>query len=290
MPLEVKQFNCPNCGSPLNLKNAARSRSVVCPACNSQIDLTAAQYRVLGNVGSRLAPKLRQFTVGMTGSLLGEPHEIIGRVVYRDNEGYTWDEWLLLSAAGAYHWLSDDEEEGMVAWHGFTPSQPVDPNSVRDGQTINLNGVAAHVTEVTHATIAYLEGELTWKASKGDSMRALDAAGPGGEMFSIEWTADEIEFYQGQRQDPAAVAAAFGVPAGAASTPSLKHPVAMSGVIVAVIAVILTLCFCVTAVAGGGTNCLATPAAVRSSSCTSSSFGHSSSGGGGFGGGGGSGK
>ncbi len=295
MPLEIKQFNCPHCGSPLNIKNAARSRSIVCAACNSQIDLTAEQHAVLGNVGSRPAPKLTQLAVGMTGPLLGEPHEIIGRVVYRDNEGYTWDEWLLLSAAGAYRWLSDDEDEGMVAWHGFTPSQPVDPNTVRDGQTINLNGVAARVTETTHATIDYLEGELTWKAGKGDSMRALDAAGPAGAMFSIEWTANEIEFYQGQRQPPAEVAAAFGVPAASAGVTAGaagSRRAASTGLVLVVAFVLVIMCVCFgSAIGGGGFNCRATPAAVRSTSCSTFSFGSGhSSGGGGFGGGGGSGK
>ena len=293
MPLEVKQFNCPQCGSPLSIKNAAGSRSIICPACSSQIDLTGPGYRVVGNAGARRAPRLTQFTLGMTGTLQGEQHEIIGRVVYRDNEGYTWDEWELLSAAGAYRWLSDDEDEGMVLWHGYTPTQPVDPNTVRDGQQINLGGAPAHVTEVTHATIDYLEGELTWKAHKGDTMKALDAAGPGGEMFSVEWTADEIEFYRGTRQDARAVAAAFGVPAAAAAVASgaSKAGASLGTVLVATVVIIFLCIAFASAIGGGGFNCRATPAAVRSSSCSSFSFGSGGgSSGGGFGGGGGSGK
>ena len=294
MPLEVKQFNCPQCGSPLSIKNVAGSRSVICPACNSQIDLTGPEYRVVGNVGARRAPRLTQFKLGLTGALQGEQHEIIGRVVYRDNEGSTWDEWELLSAAGAYRWLSDDEDEGLVLWHGYTPTQPVDPNTVRDGQTIDLGGVRARVTEVTHATIDYLEGELTWKAHQNDTMMALDAAGPAGEMFSIEWTADEIEFYRGARQNSAAVAAAFGVPAATASVVSGagKSTPRVGTVLVLTLAIIF-LCICFgSAIGGGGFNCRATPAAVRTTSCSSFSFGGGggSSSGGGFGGGGGSGK
>ena len=295
MPLEVKQFNCPQCGSPLSIKNVAGSRSVICPACNSQIDLTGPEYRVVGNVGARRAPRLTQFKLGLTGALQGEQHEIIGRVVYRDNEGSTWDEWELLSAAGAYRWLSDDEDEGLVLWHGYTPTQPVDPNTVRDGQTIDLGGVRARVTEVTHATIDYLEGELTWKAHQNDTMMALDAAGPAGEMFSIEWTADEIEFYRGERQDARAVAAAFGVPAAAASAGAVSgagKSGASIGTVVVVTLAIIFMCICFgSAFGGGGFNCRATPAAVRSSSCSSFSFGSGGgSSGGGFGGGGGSGK
>lgn len=292
MPLEVKQFNCPNCGSPLNIKNAAGSRSLICPSCGSQIDLTGAEYRVVGNAGTRRPPVLTQFSLGMTGTLAGEQHEIIGRVVYRDNEGETWDEWELLSAAGAYRWLSDDEDEGLVLWHGYNPTQPVDPNTVRDGQRIELEGVSARVTEVTHATIDYMEGELTWKARQGDRMMALDAAGPGDEMFSIEWTADEIEFYRGERQERAATAAAFGVPAAAAGVAGPAKSAASIGTVVVVTLAIIFMCICFgSAIGGGGFNCRATPAAVRSSSCSSFSFSSGGgSSGGGFGGGGGGGK
>jgi hypothetical protein len=296
MPLQVKEFNCPRCGSPLSLKNAGRSKSIVCTACNSQIDLTGPEYQVMVNVGPRPEPKLTKFTIGLKGTLEGEAFEIIGRVRYRDDEGYTWDEWLLLSASGDYRWLSDDAEEGMVLWHAFTPTQPLDPNGVRQGQTINLGDGPARVTEAGQAIIDYLEGELTWKAAKGETMRALDAAGAGGAMFSIEWTADEVEFYRGRRQDSAQVAAAFGVPrepgfslASGGGGASGKRAAPVAAVIIAAL-VIIMLCVCVGAAvgAGGRSDCQATPAAVRSSDCTSSFFGGGS--GGGFGGGGGSGK
>jgi Domain of unknown function (DUF4178) len=296
MPLEVKQFNCPKCGSPLSIKNAGRSKSIVCPSCNSQIDLTGPEYQVVVNVGPRPEPTQTKFTIGMQGTLQGQAFEIIGRVRYRDDENYTWDEWLLLSAAGDYRWLSDDAEEGMVLWHAFTPTQPLDPNTVRDGQTINLGDGPARVTEVGVAIIDYLEGELTWKAAKGESMHALDAQGAGGAMFSIEWTADEVEFYRGGRQNSAEAAAAFGVPRGAAvgvasgggAAAGKRH--APLAVVMIVALVIIMLCVCVGAAVGaggGGSDCAATPEAVRSSDCSSSFFGGGS--GGGFGGSGSSG-
>jgi DNA-directed RNA polymerase subunit RPC12/RpoP len=113
MPLEIKQFKCPQCSSPLELKNAGKSRSIVCPACHSQIDLTGLEYKVVGNVGSRRTPKMTPFEIGMHATVEGEAHAIIGRVRYSDDED-AWDEWLLLSASGDYRWISEDEDEGMV--------------------------------------------------------------------------------------------------------------------------------------------------------------------------------
>ncbi len=287
MPFEVKQFNCPQCGSPLDIQNAARSKTIVCPACGSQIDLVGPEHRVTGNVGSRPTPQLTPFRVGMRGTIGGEEHQVIGRVLYRDDEGYTWDEWLLLTAAGEYRWLSDDPEEGMVLWRAFTPIQPVDPNTVRQGMSINLSGTPARVTEVGRATIAYLEGELTWRAGKGEVIGALDAEGPDG-LYSIEWSADEIEFYRGQRLNQAEVARAFGL---ASSVSSARNVNARLATVIIAAIVILMVCICVASAMGASlavsNDCLSTPEAVRSSDCTTSGGvgwgGTGSSGGGGGG-------
>ena len=277
MALEVKSFSCPKCGSPLNLKNAARSRSVVCPACHSQLDLTGPQYQIGANVGPARTPRGLPLRIGLRGVLQGSEREIIGRVLYRDDEGYTWDEWLLLAASGDYYWLSDDEEEGLVLWHSFTPPQPVDPNTVREGQTINLDGTPSRVTEVGSAIIDYLEGELTWKAGKGEKMRALDAEG-SGKLYSIEWTDTEIEFYRGQRQNRGEVSRAFGLeaagsPAASAASGRLKKQVGLGAILIVFIAMAV-MAFCCLGTLGaaglsGNSDCLETPAAVRSADCVS---------------------
>lgn len=215
MPLEVKQFNCPKCGSPLDLKNAGRSKSIICPSCHSQIDLTSPEYQVIGNVGNRPAPQATQFQIGMEGTLEGTQFQIIGRVVYRDDEGDVWDEWLLLSAAGEYVWISDSVNEGMALWRGFVPPEPVEPAKIHEGDTITLRGERIRVRDRGRATIDYLEGELTWKAQIRSTMEYIEADSPK-QRISIEFTENEVEFYAGGRIDAAATAKAFGADAGKA--------------------------------------------------------------------------
>jgi hypothetical protein len=210
MPVDIKQFSCPKCASPLDLKNAGRSKSVVCPSCGSQIDLTSPEYQIIGSVGDRPDPQETQFKVGMQGALGSTMHEIIGRVVYHDDEDNIWDEWLLLSAAGEYVWISDSANEGMALWHSFVPTNPVEPDSIEEGATLNLRNAPVRVRDTGEARIDYLEGELTWKARVGDSVKYAEADGPN-QRISIEYTESEIEFYWGERLDRAATAKAFGV-------------------------------------------------------------------------------
>ncbi len=248
MPFEVRTFNCPQCGSSLELKNL-RSKSLVCSSCNSQIDLTGQQAQVVGRVGARPTPRMTQFRPGLQGMLNGEQHMIIGRVQYRSDEGDVWEEWLLLSASGQYVWISDSEEEGMALWFPFTPAQPIDPNTIREGSTINLRGTPARVRDRGDARITYLEGELTWKARVGDTMDYAEAES-ASERLSLEWTSDEVEFYYGQRLNRRAIEQAFGLataaPAGKGAPPK-KGGCLSTVLVILVVFVILVICVVVAA-------------------------------------------
>lgn len=210
MPLEVKQFKCPNCSTPLDLKNVGRSKSIVCSSCGSQIDLTTPEYQILGNVGKRVAPQVTPFQLGMKGAIQGQQYEIIGRVVYHDDEGDIWDEWLMLSAAGEYVWISDSANEGMALWHSFVPVSPVEPDQIAEGESLVLRKERVTVRDQGSMRIDYLEGELTWKATVGDKVKYAEADS-AHERISIEYSQDEIEFYWGEDLDRNQTAKAFGI-------------------------------------------------------------------------------
>lgn len=258
MALEVKTFNCPKCGTALDLKNAGRSQSIVCPSCGSQIDLTSPEYNILGNVGRRMEPQVTPFQLGMRGNLSGQEFEIIGRVVYRDDEGDVWDEWLLLSAAGEYVWISDSENEGMALWHSFIPTNPVEPSSLEEDQSLVLRKTRVTVRDLGTMKIEYLEGELTWKAGVGDQV-GYGEADSASERISIEYSRDEVEFYWGEDLDRNATAKAFGVvaqlPTG--GTMRVKASVGIlsgAGGIFSSIICIAMLCIGIAVMSGGSTS------------------------------------
>ncbi|HUS16453.1 MAG TPA: DUF4178 domain-containing protein [Chloroflexia bacterium] len=209
MSVEVNQLSCPNCGAPLDIKTLGRSKTIVCESCRSQIDLTRPPYQVIGNVGARPAPVITPFQLGMQGAIGPDTYQIIGRVRYSDDEDQ-WDEWLLLSGQGAYRWLSDSEDVGLVLWYPFTPTAPVNPASIDRGAVLDLGGGPVRIRSRGTATITYQEGELTWRASLGDTMHYAEGVA-GDTLISVEWTANEIEFYGGQRLDRGLVAQAFGL-------------------------------------------------------------------------------
>jgi hypothetical protein len=210
MTVEIKQFNCPNCTTPLDLKNAGRSKSIVCPSCGSQIDLTNPGFSILGNVGQRKEPQVTPLKLGMRGTVGGQEYEIIGRVVYQDDEDDIWDEWLLLSAAGQYVWISDSVNEGMAMWHSFVPVNPIEPDQIQEDESFVLRKERVTVRDTGDMSIEYLEGELTWKAKVGDSVKYAEADS-ANERISIEYSQDEIEFYWGEDLDRNATAKAFGL-------------------------------------------------------------------------------
>ncbi len=303
MSLQVRQLNCPNCGAPLSVQSPG-SKQVVCPNCASQIDLTKPPFSVMGNVGNRPEPIGTPFQLGMQGAVNNDQYAIIGRIRYVDTgetypavPGYRddddddgsdeWDEWLLLSAQGAYRWFSDSEDVGLVLWYPFTPTVPVDPSTIIRGGTIDLGQGPARVRSRGSATIGYLEGEMTWSAKVGDRMNYAEAIARDNTLLSVEWTENEVEFYAGQKLDRKATEEAFGInrviPPGGSGGRGTGRRAGCSVLGVVLIIVLVVACLVLAALApdtgSGGSGGIRTGSSGRS-------FGGGGSSGGGGGGGG----
>lgn len=288
--MEVRQFNCPNCGASLSLLGLGRSKSIVCSYCNSQIDLTQPPYSVLGSVGARPDPVMTPFQVGMEGAVADEMHRIIGRIRYRDEED-AWDEWLLLSAKGAYRWFSDSTDVGLVLWHPFAPSKPVDPRTIRRGATLDLGEEQARVRSQGTASIDYLEGELTWRARVGDTMSYAEATSDRA-LYSVEWTDEEIEFFRGEHQDRPAIENSFGVKyerpadrervaAAGAGAGGYNGCLTPSGLVIVLVIVLVLGCLVMSAMSSPGVGGFFFPVGGVSSGSPGRGVGGGGSGGGG---------
>ncbi|MFN8533665.1 MAG: DUF4178 domain-containing protein [Dehalococcoidia bacterium] len=232
MALEIRQIHCPNCGAPLDIHNVRRSKTAVCGSCGSQLDLTDPQYRVLSDFSNVEADPRTPIELGMVANLLGGQWQAIGRIRYRE-EGAFWDEWLLMSEEGEFLWLTEGEE-GWTLYDPVVPQQPPDPNAVED--EIAVDGQTYPVRTHGTGTIDYIEGELTWKAVRGEPVRYIDAQ-RGLTKFSIEWTPSEIEYFRGEKMAANTVRQAFGLPALAVS----KGGSRLVGILVLVLVII---CVC----------------------------------------------
>lgn len=145
----------------------------------------------------------------MTGTFESETHQVIGWIRYEgwdDEERWRWDEWLLVSAGGKYRWLSYDAETGFILNEKIQPQAPFDPYRA---SSIQVPGGTAQVTERSPAKVLAFDGELTWQCNVGDQFHYFDAQ-RGSIPYSVEYSKDEIEVYQGQPLADVEVWQAFG--------------------------------------------------------------------------------
>jgi hypothetical protein len=129
----------------------------------------------------------------MTGTFSQGRFQLVGRIRYAQF-GEWWDEWLMLSEAGQYLWLQEDDWEFTVL-RKFTPPNPVDPATA--GEYVDFEGDLLEVEERSSCRVSFFEGELTWGAEVGEEMQYLDAWKGEDTVYCIEWTQEEIQYFKG---------------------------------------------------------------------------------------------
>lgn len=207
----LKRLECPNCGSPVDQYNPT-SQTLICKSCGSHIAIGTGDAELLAKGGRKLPPSPAPINVGDKFKLLGEDYFVMGRVVYRgwdpsDTSDYwVWNEWLLGAKSGAMVWLSYDE-------HGFALFRKMRFRSefdIRTSRQIDVgNGKKAYINERYPAQIVGAEGELTWRATRGEQLIVAEGAG-FGKKYSIQQTANELEVYEGKAIDETELAQAMG--------------------------------------------------------------------------------
>jgi hypothetical protein len=198
--LAAKTISCTQCGAPLEIHNP-RAKTAVCGSCGAQLDLTSPDYAFLGVV--QREPLTQPLEVGMHGTdAAGLAWRIVGHLRFAE-DSYWWDEYLVQAADGQSAWIQYDDGK----FSRYTPrrlKEPLDPKTA--GGRFQLDGKWHYTREVGAASISHIEGELTWKARVGDTVRWIDARDVG-----IEWTEKEIEVFDVASMSRAEVASLFGV-------------------------------------------------------------------------------
>jgi len=149
----------------------------------------------------------------MRGTIKGVEWIIIGWVAYKtaDFPIERWSEFFLYSPRYGYAWLV--YEEGEILF-----SKRVRDFSLREWQdkknpkTVFYNRGHYMAKEGSYlAEIDFVQGELTWIAMAGDSVRCWDYSGVRRKSISIEKTKDEYEVYLNEKLDTQKVYDSFGV-------------------------------------------------------------------------------
>lgn len=204
----LKRLECPNCSKPIDQFNAT-TQAVICPACGAMVAIGTGDPELLEKGGGRIPPSPVPIKLGDKANIANTEFVVLGRVVYRgwdDEDSWTWHEWLLGGSDGRMVWMSLDE-------NGFALFQKMRFRSAFNAQTdfqLDIgDGKHAFIHERYPAQIIGAEGELTWRAKRGDRLYMAEGAG-GSKQYSIQQTPEELEVYEGKGIAEKTIAEAFG--------------------------------------------------------------------------------
>lgn len=207
----LKELSCPNCKSPLG-QHTPEAQTLVCAKCGSYVGIGEEEARLLAKGGKFPAPPV-PVKIGSRFALDNTEYFVLGRVMYKgwdpeDKADYwTWDEWQLGAADGRLLWLSYDTEDGFVLFKKIPIREEF--NIHRSAAIPVGKGRQARVVERYPAIMVGAEGELTFRAQRGDRVQMIEGdAGP--LKYSMQATDEEIELYEGRPVPAEAVAHAFG--------------------------------------------------------------------------------
>ena len=191
---KLYSIKCPNCSAPLAIIGGGRVQTITCAYCKSVIDLND-NYKILSQFKNVVVPQL-PFKIGMRGKIENVEWTIIGWIVYKDEDGSRWSEFLLFSALYGYSWLI--YEKGIISfsrrirdldlrkWQKGVATLPI---FYKNGHYLLEDG------ESYQSVIDFVQGELTWVAKKGDKIECWDYKGAKRETITIERSANELETY-----------------------------------------------------------------------------------------------
>jgi Domain of unknown function (DUF4178) len=195
--------------------------ALACPSCGAQARVFKSGQSTCAYCGTTLPPL--PFThpggtfkhnspirIGMKAKLGGKEFVAVGRLHFRDGEGYSWEEWVLLSQDGEAQYLELDEGKWSLTRYWPEGDETVMVSAYTEGQPVTLGKKAYIVTSVGTQIISGVEGEIPWAVRVGESSAYADF-GSGSSIFSVEQASDGIEWFRGRRLEAAEVYTLFGL-------------------------------------------------------------------------------
>jgi len=158
--------------------------------------------------------------VGKTGKLGGTQFQIqIHLLVEVAVVGRKFDrhEYLLSNDDGTKALLVRGSKPGTGDWWLFKPLQPVTPltqqqaAAVRWGQTVNIDGLVAKVSELFQSTIRQVDSPEASDIDTGAVFFGFTGKSDYAQLL-VRWNANYINFFEGAALSEKEVVAAFGPP------------------------------------------------------------------------------
>lgn len=205
--VQTRSISCPNCGGAVQIRGFAHTLSVVCPQCQTVLDTSTPEVRILQTFQSqeRIQPTI---PLGSRGKIGGTPYEVIGfqvREVASEGESYSWNEYLLFNPFKGFRYLT--EYNGH--WN-YVQVQTALPEAAfaRRRPGWRFAGTTYAAFDSMTAQTVYVLGEFPWRVQVGESVHCEDFVAPPA-MLSSESTGGEVTWSVAQYMTGAQVWEAF---------------------------------------------------------------------------------
>jgi len=167
----ARQVSCPSCGGPLQIESAFTT-FLVCNYCGASLYVRDSGIDVTGKT-AKLAEYPSRFSIGGSGKVKGRGFRVLGRVRYKNYDGF-WDEWFLQFDDQQVGWVTEDEGDLTLVFKSKL-TFPVSPyEQMRVGSFVPFGNDRLFVSEKGDAQVAGAEGEISLNASPGRAIRYVD--------------------------------------------------------------------------------------------------------------------
>lgn len=210
--VSTQGMGCPNCGGPLSLTAPDKAERVVCPYCNSLLDVNQGKLSWLKALKPPPSPPDFALKIGMVGTFNETQFKIIGAVVRSvkiEGVTYYWHEYLLYNPMVGFRWLVHSDNH----WNFVEAVNPGDVKSHQSygfGAPVEYNGQKFRIFQDAQAKVEYVQGEFYWRVEQGETVRAIDYVAPP-LMISEEISGNEINWSVGIYQTVADIEKAFNI-------------------------------------------------------------------------------
>ena len=207
----VGAMQCPNCGGALNLVAPDKTERVICPFCNSLLDVNKGNLKFLKVLKPSKSPHEFVLPIGAEGIFKNTKSKIIGamvRSVTIEGVKYFWHEYLLYNPKIGFRWLVHSDNH----WNFVEPVNPaeVELSEYFGKTTAKYKGETFKIFQDAPATVEYVKGEFYWRVELGETVRAADFVAPP-LMLSRELSQNEVNWSIGTYLTNAEVEKAFNV-------------------------------------------------------------------------------